>query len=77
MSRTFVSLPSTVLYVPGTQHEAGYVSADQRLHVVKKRIDGAGALCGAGRIVQHVPGRFDAADPAACADCVTAVTDLP
>jgi hypothetical protein len=61
--------------VPGTQHEAGFVSADQRLHAVKKRIDGASALCGAGRIVQQVPGRFDAGDPAACADCATAVAE--
>lgn len=75
MSRTLLSLPSTVLLVLGTQHEAGYVVADQRLHAVKKRIDGASALCGAGRIVQEVPGRFDAADPAACADCVIAVAE--
>jgi hypothetical protein len=70
-----VSLPSSVLRVPSTQHEAGFVSADQRLHAVKKRIDGSSALCGAGRIVQQVPGRFDAADPTACADCVTAVDE--
>jgi len=70
-----VSLASTVLPVHGTQHEAGFVSADQRLHAVKKRIDGASALCGAGRIVQQVPGRFDVDDPTACGDCASAVVE--
>jgi hypothetical protein len=60
------------LVVPSTQYEAGLVSADERLHAVKKRIDGASALCGAGRIVQLVPGRFDADDPMVCADCAAA-----
>lgn len=56
-----------------TQYEAGYVTADEQLHAVKKRIDGTSALCGAGRIVQTVPGRFDSADPNGCAACVTVI----
>lgn len=57
------------LGVPATQYETGHVSADERLHAVKKRIDGAIALCGAGRIVQLVPGRFDSDDPRTCSAC--------
>jgi hypothetical protein len=59
--------------MPDTQYEAGYISSDEQLHAVKKRIDGASALCGAGRVVQTVPGRFDSDDPRACPACVAAV----
>lgn len=63
-----------LLPVPST-YEAGLVSADERLHAVKKRIDGASALCGAGRIVQTVPGRFDSDDPRACGGCAAAAVE--
>jgi hypothetical protein len=59
--------------MPVTQHEAGTVSSDDLTHAAKKRIDGTSALCGAGRIVQVVPGRFDSDDPNACPMCVAAV----
>jgi len=59
--------------MPDTQYEAGTVSSDEQLHAAKKRIDGTSALCGAGRIVQVVPGRFDSDDPNACPRCVEAV----
>jgi hypothetical protein len=65
------------LFVPETQYEAGYVSADEQLHAVKQRIDGSSALCGAGRIVQTVPGRFDSDTPAACPSCVAAAVGPP
>jgi hypothetical protein len=59
--------------VPVTQFEIGLVPDDDRLHAAKKRIDATVALCGAGRIVQSVPGRFDSDDPSACLGCVSAV----
>jgi hypothetical protein len=62
--------------VPDTQYEGGYTSADELLHAVKKRIDGSSALCGAGRIVQTVPGRFDSDDPSGCPACVAAIGGL-
>ena len=61
-----------LFYVPVTQFEIGLVTSDDRQHAAKKRVDGAVALCGAGRIVQLVPGRFDSDDPAACEGCVSA-----
>jgi hypothetical protein len=63
--------------VPGTRYEAGFVSADERLHAATKRIDSTSALCGAGKIVQIVPGRFDTDDPAACAGCAAAAAGSP
>lgn len=60
--------------MPDTQYEAGYVSTDELLHAAKKRIDGVSALCGVGRIVQAVPGRFDSDDPRACPTCATSAT---
>ena len=63
--------------MPGTQYEAGYVSADEQLHAAKQHIDGTSALCGAGRIVQKVPGRFDSDDPQACPGCVAAAEPAP
>ena len=64
--------PRTFRLVPVTQFEVGLVPDDDRLHAAKKRIDGAVALCGAGRIVQSVPGRFDSDADAACDGCVSA-----
>ena len=61
----------TVRPVPVTQFEIGLVSDDDRLHAAKNGINGAVALCGAGRIVQSVPGRFDSDDVAACPGCVS------
>jgi hypothetical protein len=59
--------------MPVTTYEAGLVAGDDRLHVLQKRIDGATAVCGAGRIVQTVPGRFDSDDPKACPGCVRSI----
>jgi hypothetical protein len=60
--------------MPSTQYEAGLVPDDDRVHAAHKRISGTAALCGAGRIAQVVPGRFDSDDPAACRGCVGALT---
>jgi hypothetical protein len=39
------------------------------VHAVEKRIAGEQALCGAGRIVDRVAGRFDTDDRLACPAC--------
>lgn len=61
--------------MPTTQHEAGFVAADELLHAAQKKISGSVALCGAGRITQPVTGRFDSDDDRACPVCRSVVSD--
>lgn len=70
-----VTLASYRSGVPATQHEAGFVAGDDRVHATQKRISGSVAVCGAGAITQPVPGRFDSDDERACAACLEAVSE--
>lgn len=56
--------------MPPTQHEAGLVADDQTVHAARKGISGSVAVCGAGRITEIVPGRFNTDEPDACPNCV-------
>ena len=47
----------------------GLVAGDQHSHVAVPKLNGAAAMCGAGRIVQKVPGWFDPTDPSSCPAC--------
>lgn len=51
----------------------GKVAGDDRTHAVKPTVNGRRALCGAGLITTHVPGRFDASAEQACPACVAAL----
>jgi hypothetical protein len=52
------------------QHESGLVAGeDGYVHAVQKKISGDAALCGAGRITQMIPGRFERDDERACPQC--------
>jgi hypothetical protein len=52
----------------------GLVDGDQRSHVSVPKLNGAVAKCGAGRIVQKVPGFYDPTDPSACPACAQSIT---
>lgn len=55
-------------------HEAGFVRPlDGMVHVVKKRVGGNIALCGAGPITTQLVGRFDPESPDACPSCITLI----
>lgn len=56
-----------------TRLETGLVDGDQRTHVAIPKLNGPVAMCGAGKIVQRVPGFFDPADPKSCQGCVEAL----
>ena len=47
----------------------GLVDDDQRSHVAVPKLNGAVAMCGAGKIAQKIPGWFDPTEPTACAAC--------
>jgi hypothetical protein len=53
----------------------GKVAGDERTHAVKPTVNGRRALCGAGLITTHVPGRFDAGADAenVCPECIAAL----
>jgi hypothetical protein len=51
------------------QLEEGYVAANTYLHAAERRLQGLCAVCGAGKIIRLVPGRFDPADDRACPVC--------
>jgi hypothetical protein len=52
-------------------HEAGFVRPiDGVVHVVKRRVGGNIALCGAGPIETQLVGRFDPQSPDACPACI-------
>ena len=55
--------------------EAGSVESSDDVHAVRRRLNGAIALCGAGAIVRIVAGRFDPEAPNACAACAAAAGD--
>jgi hypothetical protein len=56
-------------------HEAGFVRPlDGFVHVVKRRLTGNIALCGAGRIATELVGRFDPEAADACPSCSALVT---
>jgi hypothetical protein len=52
-----------------TQLEKGFVSSSRYLHAAERILDGLDAFCGAGKIIQLVPGRFDPKDRDACPSC--------
>jgi hypothetical protein len=52
-----------------TQREEGFVTSSRYLHAAERALDGLCAFCGAGPIVQHVPGRFNPHDGRACPTC--------
>jgi hypothetical protein len=52
-----------------TQLEEGFVISNLYLHAAERTLDGLCAFCGAGRIVQQVPGRFNPHDGRACPTC--------
>jgi hypothetical protein len=60
-----------------TAFEAGYSDADLRQHAARPAIGGTSALCGAGRIVQAVAGRFGTTLPDACPDCIQVLLPAP
>jgi len=47
----------------------GRVEDDAYIHVKQSRLSGWVALCGAGQIVEDVPGWYDPDDPRACVLC--------
>jgi hypothetical protein len=51
------------------QLEEGFVAENPYLHAARRNLDGLCAACGAGIIVQVVPGRFDPDDQRACPSC--------
>ena len=55
--------------VAATRHEMGLVEGDQRNHAAVPKLNGAVAMCGAGKIAQKIPGWFDPTEPTACAAC--------
>ena len=55
--------------------EAGGVASDDLVHAVRRRLNGAAALCGAGPIVRPAAGRFDPEAPEACPACAAAARD--
>jgi hypothetical protein len=52
-----------------TQLEKGFIVSDHFVHAAERILDGLDAFCGAGNIVQLVPGRFDPKDRHACPRC--------
>jgi hypothetical protein len=61
--------------VAATRHEMGLVAGAQDTHVAVPHLSGPVAKCGAGKIVQKVPGWFDPAAPSACAACAEQLRD--
>jgi hypothetical protein len=59
--------------MPPTQHEQGECADGPLLHVVRRGLSGAQALCKAGPIAQVVAGRFDTDAADACPACCTAL----
>jgi hypothetical protein len=51
------------------QLEEGFVLDNTSLHAAERDLDGLRAMCGAGRIVQLIPGYFDPDDQRACLAC--------
>jgi rRNA maturation protein Nop10 len=51
------------------QLEEGFVTSNGVLHAAERRLQGLCAVCGAGKIIQLVPGRFDPDDQRACPVC--------
>jgi hypothetical protein len=51
------------------QFQEGFVTANGVLHAAQRTLDGLCAVCGAGRILQLLPGRFDPEDRRACPEC--------
>jgi hypothetical protein len=51
------------------QLEEGFVSSNGVLHAAERRLQGLCAVCGAGKIIQLIPGRFDPDDQRACPVC--------
>jgi hypothetical protein len=45
------------------------------LHAAARGLGGLNAVCGAGKLVQLVPGRFDPDNPNACPSCVEALRE--
>ncbi len=54
---------------PGTA-EPGRTDDGAAVHAVRPGLAGPTALCGAGKVVQRLPGRFDPAADDACPACV-------
>lgn len=55
--------------VPPTSRQAGRVVSESSVHIIRKTVRGAVAICGAGIVVQTLPGRFDPTEPGACQAC--------
>jgi hypothetical protein len=51
------------------QLEEGFVLANSSVHAAERDLEGLRAICGAGRIVQMIPGYFDPEDQRACPAC--------
>lgn len=49
--------------------EEGFVTANGVLHAAERKLHGLCAICGAGKIIQLIPGRFDPEDHRACRAC--------
>ena len=57
--------------------EAGFVRPlDGLVHVVKQKVSGNVALCGAGPIETKLVGRFDPQSPDACPSCTALVAGV-
>jgi hypothetical protein len=52
---------------------AGAILADRRHHAIMRTWRGRRALCGAGRIIIVLGGRFDGRDVLACPSCAAGV----
>jgi hypothetical protein len=60
-----------------TAFEAGYADADLRQHAARRAIGGSSALCGAGRIIVPVAGRFGTTLDDACPACIVTAAGQP
>ena len=47
----------------------GFIDNSPSIHAARPALGGLIALCGAGRIVQEAPGRFDPDDLRSCPQC--------